>query len=102
MLNQYSNFNIIATGTPFQKQRLIFAGKDLENGKTLSYYNITKKSTLQLVLRMPIIVEYGVKGETFILEVDSSETIGTVKARIQDQKGNILKINIFDIETSLN
>ena len=100
MLNQYSNFNIIATGTPFQKQRLIFARKELENGKTLSYYNIKKTSTLQLVLRMPIIVEL-LNGETFTLEVDFAETIATVKSRIQDQKGNILKITIFNTETNL-
>ena len=77
-------------GTPPDQQRLLFKGQLLRDGCFLSDYSVPKEATLHLILILCSGMQIFVKtltGKTITLEVEPSDTIEVVKAKIQDIEG---------------
>ncbi|KAF9448339.1 ubiquitin [Macrolepiota fuliginosa MF-IS2] len=73
-------------GVPLDHQLLVFWGTWLQDERTLTYYNIQDGSTLHLLLRSMQISVKVMAGRTLTLEVRSSDTVDSVKAKIYDRE----------------
>jgi len=78
------------TGIPAEYQRLLYAGQQLENGFTLSDYNIEHDATLEVVLRLrggTMIKVKTLTGKEIEIDIELSDSIERLKERVEEKEG---------------
>ncbi|GKC54679.1 polyubiquitin 11-like protein [Tanacetum coccineum] len=88
-------------GLPLDNHSLYFTGTQLQDSRTLADYNIQYNSTLHLMKK--IFIQNSHSGKTITLEVESSDTIGNVKATIHEKEGfSVSHQNLFSAGMQLD